>query len=313
MPPKALWKLTIDPRGKKDTSTDPFHFCLEKSIIGIGWWLPRVPKDKKDATTLFREEHKENITAFNIMVHRMEKNDHAWIYGKQKYYICNITSDWRHENGDSWGDNDIHNIRSATWKEIPIELVPGCVKRSLTMFGTAHKIKANAPMLKYSDWLFNNNTLTMSSIRSRIEIDSIANKITSNDSDWLFSIIDANETEDLIGLYLQKDMKWCMIKSSAYKSQRRFECEYRRVSGSVGETAFMQVKSGHSITLDCEDYAKDVDSTTYIYLFSTGNTPYKNFGAHRNVIAINKDSIVKFAAANARLLPLPILLKLSIA
>jgi hypothetical protein len=313
MPPTNLWKLTIDPRGKSNPEADSFHFCKMDSIIGIGWRLSSIPKDKKDATCLFRKDHKKGITAFNVIVHRMEIHDHAWVYGKSTYYVCDITSDWSYQHGNLWDDNDIHNIRRATWKEIPIELVPGCVKRNLTMYGTAKRIEANASMLKYSDWLFK-NTLNISSISSGIKTNSISHKITSNSSNWLFEVIDADETEDLIGLYIQKDLKWCMIKSSAYRSQRKFECEYRRVSGDVDETAFMQVKSGNSMTLDCKEYVKDIGSTnTYIYLFSNGSTPYVNIGAHSNVITIDMNSIVKFAAANVALLPLPILLKLSIA
>jgi len=313
MLPKNLWKLTIDPRGKTNTLANSFVFCKNKSIIGIGWILSKTPIDKNDATFLFRKKYQKGIAGFNVIVHRMSVGDHVWVYGGKKYYVCKIVSDWGYSSGHMWDDNDIHHIRKAKWKEISIELVPGCIKRSLTMFGTANRIGANNYMLQYSDWLFN-NSISLSNIYSNIQVSKIIAKLKTNSHGWVFEVLDADETEDLIGLYIQKILDWCMIKSSTYKNQRDFECEYRRVQNGVDETAFMQVKSGNTITLDCKDYMKYIGGVnTYIYLFSTAKTPYLNVSASKNIIAIDQKDIIKFAITNTALLPLPALLKLFVA
>ena len=309
--PQKLWKLTIDPRGKTNTDADSFQFCHDRSIIGIGWGFSRLPDSKSDADTLFRKEHKKGIKAFNVLVHRMSPKDHAWVYGKRKYYICRIDSDWEHRIGEEWDENDIHNIRSVTWKKVPTLLVPGCVKRSLTMYGTAQAIGSNRSLLQYSHWLFENK-LNINQIYSTTNIANIPSKLSTKKPQYLFNIIDEDETEDVVGLYLQKKLGWYMIKSSAYKSKRDFECELQRDSGGIPETAYMQVKSGHSIPLDCKEYVKYLNPNTYIYLFSTCSSPYQNIDANKYIIPINHDDIFNFVLRNFNILPLAIMLKLSI-
>ncbi len=107
-------------------------------------------------------------------------------------------------------------------------------------------------------------------------------------------------------------MKWLMLKSSAYRSKRDFECEFQRCTSNRLETAFMQVKSGHSIQLDCKEYIKYLHPNTFIYLFSTSNLPYINTDENQNIIPIKHDTIFSFALSNIEIMPLSTILKLSI-
>lgn len=309
--PKNLWKVTIDPRGKTNPDANSFRFCQDKSIVGIGWGFSKLPKDKAEANQLFVKEHGKGIKAFNVIVHRMDINDHAWVYGDSKYYVCCINSDWEHRIGNEWDEHDIHNYRKATWKEVPMLLVPGCIKRSLTMFGTAQAISSNQSLLKYSDWLFRNQ-LDIKDICSNLNINDINIKLQLKTPHFIFNVIDADETEDLVGLFLQHEMKWLMMKSSAYKSKRVFECEFQRSQHGLPETAYMQVKSGHSINLDCQDYIKYLLPNSYIYLFSTSANPYLNTDASDQIIPIKHEDVFSFALNNIEILPLSTIIKLSI-
>lgn len=61
----------------------------------------------------------------------MEIGELCWTRDHGKYYLGQITSDWRYENTQENRDADVVNVRSCTWHKIGIvDVVPGKVVNS---------------------------------------------------------------------------------------------------------------------------------------------------------------------------------------
>ena len=310
--PSKLWKLTIDPRGKRDPSADSFAFCRQRGIIGIGWRLSSVPASPADAEAQFGRDRREGIRSFRALVSVMKQGDHVWVYGARSYYVCRIDSGWRHEAGGAWDDHDIHNIRDATWKEIHPSLVPGHVKRNLGMPGTCQSIRAGDQLRRYSAWLFANQE-SLRDLTTSLDYDRIQDHLQHADARLVFrDVLDPDDTEDLVGLYLHDRFGWAMLKSSTYRNRTRVECEFQRVRAGYPEVAYMQVKSG-DVPLTLGEYQDLTAEREYVYLFSTASAPYADQHlASDRLIPLSLEEVCGFMVSNLRLMPLPVALRLAI-
>ena len=265
--PKKIWKLTIRPQGHNEEYDNSFDFCHSNSIIGIGWSLIDKNISHKNAPDLFKREYpKVRPTAFNILHNRISVNDFVWIYRTGQYYICQVTGEWEHKVGSEWDNYDIHNIRTAEWHEVPSYLVPGVVKRSMTMLGTAKKIHCGKGTLKYCSWLFEQNKFNKDNLIKDFDITLLKESLSNLKLKDIMENLDTNETEDIVGFYLQKEHGWIMVKSSTYKSRESIECEFQRVSNNMPEVAYMQVKSGQvQLDLNNKVYLGYASEGVYIY------------------------------------------------
>ena len=313
--PRNLWKLTIAPQGKTDPAANSFDFCKAKGIVGIGWSIQAKSASKKEASEKFDDVHGRGKGPFNAMLQRIGVGDHVWVYGGREYHVCRVDSDWMHGMGGDWDRCDIHNYRRATWQSVAAQFVPGAVKRSLTMRGTLQAIGSDAHLRRFSGWLFENplSANRIGELERNLNYEALRRQLAGRTPQELFAVLDADETEDVVGLYLQS-LGWRMVKSSAYRSQRDVECEFVR-AGEVGvETAYMQVKSG-SVQLSLADYRRYAESGAFVYLFSTAPTsPYLDAAdhSHERLLPLEHDVIAGFVHSTLTNLPIPILLKLAV-
>lgn len=310
--PDTLWKLTIDPRGKRDPSADPFAYCRERGIVGIGWGLETEPQSKEDAERAFREEHEKGIRAFRAMVYRMDVGDHVWVYGDRRFYVCRVESEWRHEMGDPWRDHDVRNVRDAAWRPVPLGLVPGRVKRHATMYGTCHAIPATDELRRYSAWAWENER-SPGELAESLDYQEIGSRLADASPLEVFrDVLDPDDTEDLVGLYLQRTRGWAMLKSSAYRSKARVECEFQREGSTGPEVGYMQVKSGN-VPIDLREYSDLASENEYVYLFSTAEDPYQSLELRSDhLVPLKPEPLFAFLREELTWLPVPIAVRLGI-
>jgi hypothetical protein len=129
-------------------------------------------------------------------------------------------------------------------------------------------------------------------------IETLEAQLAHREPQEVFEVLDQDETEDVVGLYLQ-ELGWRMIKSSAYHSQRDIECIMRRVTDGHAETCAYQVKSGKTITIDSRDYVHLAELGS-VFVFSTAPYPYE--GTADRVIPLQQMAIRDFLSHHVRLL-----------
>lgn len=315
--PKNLWKVTIAPGGQDDpklTARDSFEFCRDHDpqLIGVGWRTPGAGEDKAEALKVAHEKYDGIPSPVRILVERMSEGDHAWIYdkGTRTYYVCKIKSDWQHGEGGDWDRYDIHQYRIAEWREVPKPLVAGAITRRVTLQVAAQRMDVSEAMREYSAFLYE-NTSSVDELREVLDLRELGNRLRDWNNRALFAALDEDETEDLVGLYLQ-DQGWRMLKSSTNRSHPAVECQFQRVDDDGPKTGYMQVKSGKYIRLDPKEYRHFADEGATVFLFSTATTPYEGADAPADVETISQEAIRSFAVNNVALLPYPMTLKLGL-
>jgi len=290
-------------------------FCREHDpqLIGIGWRIRGVGSDKREALRLVKEQRGKLPTEVKYIISSMKVGDHAWVYDKTdgSTYVCRITSDWKHADGDDWDRFDIHNFREAIWHNVPKPLVLGAITRRITNRGTANKMHVEDVVRRYSALVFEKE-LKVTDLLRRLNVSDLKEELRNWTPRKLFTALDEYETEDVVGLYLQEALGWRMLKSSAYPSHPKVECQFQKVVDSTPQTAYMQVKSGKHVSLNPDAYAPLAKEGAQVFLFSTALDPYIENASMEGVHTLSQESIRSFTVANLELLPSATLLKLGI-
>jgi hypothetical protein len=188
------------------------------------------------------------------------------------------------------------------------------VRRSLTQRGTLQAIGAGKHLRRYSQWVFDNQPSgdNLEALYASLDFEALRKRLEEWSPQESFKILGPDETEDVVGLYLQ-DSGWRMVKSSTYRNQRAVECEFVRAGESHVETGYMQVKSGN-IPLRVAHYLPYAKAGSYVYLFSTAQDPYPDSRQHQHprVIPLTISQIASFIASGLQTLPVPLVIKLSV-
>lgn len=315
--PDDLWKVTIAPTGQDDPSLTPrdaFEFCRDHDpqLIGVGWPTPGAGEDKEEALQVADEKYDGIPSPVRILIDRMSEGDHAWIYdkGSRTYYVCKIESGWQHGEGGDWDRYDIHHYRVAEWREVPKPLVAGAITRRVTVQVAAQHMDVSEAVREYSAFLYE-NTPSVAELREDLDLEDLRNQLRDWESRTLFAALDEDETEDLVGLYLQ-DQGWRMVKSSTGKSHPAVECQFQKVDDGTPRTGYMQVKSGEYVSLNPEDFQHFADEGADVFLFSTARNPYPSDRQVEGVAMLPQEEVRSFAMENLDLLPYPMTLKLGL-
>lgn len=328
----TVYAIKLQPNGE----TGFFESCREKQVIGTGW----DPKQQCGSPAEIEEAHRQvhpnvdhkRITKGGKLYHPIryivkEINDgsgdttadYVWVNEGAEFALCKVTSECTtshdvseelkqeltNENGTA-----IHNIRHVEWTDIPVEFVPGYVKRKFTgQFGTLKKfnkgIDRNAKRV-----IKNLHSVSDFDNERTIEFEVLKSKLDSIGSGKLFSILDADDTEELVLDYLQSE-GWRITKYSTGDSQAKYECELRRVTDGVRQSGFVQVKSGGA-TLNPSTFTQLADQGR-VFLFSSPDDDGENQLSvdKDNMTAIEPTELREHIQDNLRWLPTPTLLRLS--
>ena len=282
-----IWRLNIKTDSKE--GIDPRSFCIKRNILGIGWqvehdgeYLEWGDYDKLAREKYYAKGDKGWWPAINAIKNRMAINDLCWTRDtKGIYYLGRITGEWRYQFGKDYEDRDVVNIRDCSWKRVgSVDAVPGKVVNSFIPARTVQLVDDPAVLL-FS--LYKHNELEKNFLY----------EIPTLDSD-LFSLLSAEDCEDVVGLYLQS-LEYHFIASSCKADTLTYE--YVLKHKETGKKAFAQVKDGF-VDLDAGFYS---DLPGEVYLF-TSRGRYIGTPAP-NVHCIQRDILEMFIRENYSILP----------
>ncbi len=290
----GIFRLHIRPQGGGANAKQSFSYCLDNNLLGVGW------QGKSQKNNLNWEEYKESaleayeakeLKQVEYLRKNVKKNDLIWTRGtKGDYYLGKVLSGWEYYSNEIARKADIVNIVRCELKKIEIDEVPGKV---IACFRPPRTIQAirNKTALQYSMYLWNKLTGT--------ECYSLEKHCKN-----VFSLLDSEETEDVIAIYLQTE-GWIIIPNSRKADTMSYE--FYLIHNKTKERSIVQVKTGHT-QLDPRTWKQGKK----VFLFQS-NGKYSCTSEDVNIVCIDPEKIKSFMQNNIKLLPSKIVYWMDIA
>ncbi|GIL06876.1 MAG: hypothetical protein BroJett031_33960 [Betaproteobacteria bacterium] len=272
-----------------------FDYCLREGILGVGW-RTRSGRNTRDWTEYYEEasrEH-ENLAVCKYIYEWVTPGDLVWTRAPSgHYYLARVLSGWEYWATEEAQrlDIDIANIFRCELKRVDTDDVPGKIVACFRASRSIQEI-ADDKACEYSRYLWD-----VLSGQDIYEVD----KAKYSD---VFMMLDAEETEDVVFLYLQTK-GWYVLPHSRKGDSMTFE--YLCVNPLDGQVAGVQVKTGNT-PLNKDDYALFPHK---IFLFQA-NDIYSGVGADY-VECIPREALMTFLNKAASWLPKSLRRKLEIA
>ena len=283
-----LFRIHIRPRGGSDDMPGTFQYCLNNGLLGVGWRVGDElieTKDWDEYEPLATQIYGESLQQPRYIRHNVEPGDLIWTRDPDaRYYLARVTSGWEYWTSRQGRERDIDiaNVFRCDFREVALDGVPGTV---VSRFGfRGHSIEQiHEPSAKaYSQHLWNRFIG-----REDYHVDVA-------DFPDIFAMLDAEETEDLVFLYLQS-RGWYVVPNSRKGNTLRFE--FMLAHSQTGDKALTQVKTG-DVRLNIGAYA---DHPWHIFLFQSKG--YYDGRSSENVTCILRDELVAFLEEHVQLLP----------
>lgn len=262
-----------------------FDYCVREGILGVGW---RTPSDKntKNWEEYYQEASQvhDNLQGCQYIHKWVSPGDLVWTrdpFGH--YYLARALSGWEYWTTEESRqlDIDIANIFRCELKRVAIDEVPGKIIACFRATRTIQEI-ADEKAQEYSRYLWN--------VLSGQEIYQIDNTKYSD----IFMMLDAEETEDLVFLYLQSK-GWYVVPHSRKGDTMTFE--YLCVNPVSGQVAGTQVKTGNT-SLNRDDY---IQFQHKIFLFQANGLYVGN--EVDNIEHISRKELAEFLNKSVQWLP----------
>ncbi len=285
-----VFRIHIRPTGGEADPEATFHYCLENGLLGVGW---RIYSESNPLirTKNWNEYYKkasaihDNLNICKYIYNRVRKDDLVWTRspGTPQYYLARVTSGWEYWTSQKGIDQDIDiaNVFRCNFQKVDLDEVPGKIVACFRAPRTIQAI-ADGRAIAYSKYLWN----TRSKNRA-YEVDE------SEYSD-IFMMLDDEETEDLLFLYLQSK-GWWIVPNSRKADTMSFE--FLVANPKSGEKAVTQVKTGE-VVLDIGEYRL---LPYKVFLFQS-NERYEGATAD-NVICIRREEMFQFLEKHIALFP----------
>jgi hypothetical protein len=282
----SVWRLHLRATGGAGDPDAGFPLCEKQQIVGMGWavtWPDSTRKSWENYAKLGSSEYGDHSWRVNTarFATEVNENDLIWTRNKGMYFLARVSGSWSYRDRAENRDADIVNVRPVEMINVgDVSDVPGkvvaCFRPSLTF----QRI-ADPTVAEYSKFLF--NKLARRPVFQ-----------TKKGGYDIFSLLDDQDCEDLVWVYLQ--IRGFVV----FPARRRYDTptyEYVARHRKDGRKALAQVKTGNT-TLNVEDgWPKDYT----VFLFSPNENYYGKCPA--NVIALRRDEILSFMKANRELLP----------
>ena len=288
-----LFRIHIRPSGGTEDMAATFQHCLDNCLLGVGWRVDGLPNTTDwDTYEQAAEQEYDSIQQPRYIYNNVEPGDLVWTRDTNaQYYLARVRSGWEywipHEALEN--DIDIANVFRCDFCAVDLDEVPGVVVSSFGARG--HSIQR----------IWDSSAAVYSQHRWNLCADDQVYVVDLAGFPDIFEMLDAEETEDVVFLYLQSK-GWYVIPNSRQGNTLRFE--YMLVDSATGERALTQVKCGDA-PLNADDYA---DHGWHIYLFQA-NELYDGDPAE-NVTCITREELVTFLQDNVEWLPQSIQTKL---
>lgn len=273
-----VFRMHIRPKGGTADMRATFDYCYKNGLLGVGWRTNSERNTKNwdeyfNEASLIPEYGKLNVCKY---IRKWVAEDSlVWTRDAQgQYYLARVESGWEYWTSPEAKklDIDVANIFRCVFQKVATDAVPGKIVACFRASRTIQEI-ADKKAREYSKHLW--NTLSKKQV---YQIDKSAF------SD-IFMMLDDEETEDLLFLYLQSQ-GWYVVPNSRKADTMSFE--YFVVKPVSGEMAGAQVKTGE--TPLCRD--NYVDYPHKVFLFQS-NERYTGSGAE-NVVCVSREALLKF-------------------
>jgi hypothetical protein len=262
-----------------------FDYCMRNDILGVGW---RTSSDQNtnnwDEYYEEASQEHENLQVCKYIQKWVSPGDLVWTRAPSgEYYLARVSSGWGYWTTEESRieDIDIANVFRCVIKPVEIDDVPGKIVACFRAPLTIQEI-ADPKTCEYTRYLWN--------ILVGKQVYDIHKAAYSD----IFMMLDDQETEDLVFLYLQS-RGWYVIPHSRKRDTMSFE--YLCVNPQTGQIAGTQVKTGET-PLNIEDYAPFKHKT---FVFQPNG--YYIGGDHENVEPILKSELLGFLNKSEGWLP----------
>ncbi|MGP8322041.1 MAG: hypothetical protein ACT6FE_06940 [Methanosarcinaceae archaeon] len=271
-----VFRIHIRPQGGSADMVTTFGYCLKNGILGVGW-RTNSNRNTKKWDEYFNEASQihDNLQICKYINKWVSKDDLVWTRDATgQYYLGKVTSGWEYWTSQEANelDIDVANIFRVVIKSVSIDSVPGKIVACFRATRSIQEV-ADSKAREYSKHLWN--------VLSNDQVYTIDKSEFAD----IFMMLDDEETEDLVFLYLQSQ-GWYVIPNSRKGDTMSFE--YLAVNPKTGEKALSQVKTG-KVVINRDDY---VDYKQKIFLFQS-NELYTGSG-DSNVVCITRDELLTF-------------------
>jgi hypothetical protein len=289
-----VFRIHIRPKGSEADMHTTFDYCLRNGVLGVGWRT-----DSKRNTKNWDEYNGEasrkydDLNICKYIKKWVSEGDLVWTRNADGvYYLSRVTSGWEYWTSQEAKDLniDIANIFRVVLKPVDIDAVPGKIVACFRGSRTIQQI-ADKKAIEYSKHLWN--------VLSKEQV----YQVDKSGFPDIFMMLDDEETEDLVFLYLQS-RRWYVLPNSRKGDTMSFE--YLAVNPESGEKAISQVKTGQS-HIDKSKYARYPQR---VFLFQS-NGLYDGVCAE-NVQCIRRNELLDFLDESREWLPKSFLRKMEI-
>ncbi len=286
-----IYRIHLKPQN--DKKENPFKFCKQKSIVGIGWPLDEENLEKFKKESNFENYKKLVLEQYNKdtglkkainCYSEIEKDDLIWARDRDNiFYICRVTGKWEYSYENDNKVNDIFSYFPVEYVKVgTVEEVPGKVVNSFRANATLQRIHGES-IFEMTKKIYNkksNNKL--------YEIKKI--------EDFLNFLL-PEDVEEIVSLYLQLEKNYLIYTSTNKINTAKYE--FVMISRDGKEKCCIQVKTGNT-TLDPENYIYLTENNVKVYLFTLEGYKRENIN---NVICLKKEEILDFIKNNKEILP----------
>ena len=216
---------------------DTFAYCLSQGILGVGW-RTEITTNTKDWETYYAEASTlhEDLNTCKYIKRWISEGCLVWTRDPQgNYYLARVLSGWEYFTTEEsrHRDIDIGNVFRVAFERLSIDEVPGKVVASFRPSRTLQEI-ADPTAIAYSKFIWNE--------RAKAEVYALDGYAL--EAPDVFSLLDSEEAEDLVFLYLQTQ-GWFVVPNSRKADTLAFE--YLVIKPQDTSCAQVQVKTGKTI------------------------------------------------------------------
>ena len=288
---KYIYRIHLKPQNEK--KENPFKFCKQKSIVGIGWPLNKenLEKFKKESNfenykkLVLEQYNKDNGLKKVINCYsEIEKDDLIWARDRDNiFYICRVIEKWQYDYKDDNEKNDIYSYFPVEYIKVgTLEEVPGKVINSFRASATLQRVHGEN-IVEMTKKIYNKKSNNKLYETKKIE-------------DFLNFLL-PEDIEEIVSLYLQLEKNYLIYTSTNKIDTAKYE--FVMISRDGKEKCYTQVKTGN-IKLDPEDYINLTENNVKVYLFTLEGYKRENIN---NVICLKKEEILDFIKNNKEILP----------
>jgi hypothetical protein len=237
-----VYRLHIRPGAGQNS----FEYCLKQQVLGVGWQVSVKPKEKLTWEQYEKAASKasygpKEISRVRYLHDNVKPKDLIWTRDKKgQYYLAQVLGPrgrsqedlaWEYLDSSEGREADIVNVVRCRILAVPhVDDVTGKIVACFRPSRTIQSISDETTVL-YSQLLWNQLTETEDYKLPHIER-------------WdIFSLLDAETTEDLIFIYLQCK-GWIVLPNSRKADTMAYE--FIAIHKKTRERAIVQVKSGHT-------------------------------------------------------------------